>query len=521
MLAADVSREFDPNLVIPYKIPFKKGRGNNLSDFALDWASRFRARYDVSPVDAIRAIDRSPNHHLYYDNAVKFAEYSAGPVFRSDGSHPPNLGELADAAIQARKQNVPLSRHHQLMLKDISRTSPVGETVATFVQSVATGGDPANFPKTLPPNLQRYLRELSLASKGTAKFIQLVPCVVEVICMRLSGTPLSQEANAMLSELDGLGRDGKEVSKFLRNLGNGGTPAIPRKLLNGMRPFLKQALAWTNEGKVPSGLLGHVAEACLSARLGDEPIDDSALRTLAALEATEGYWPQIAAFLRDIAAGEEPAIPTGVPEPIRSNLMRVSLASRSAGVQQPRVFEIISIGIGDPATGIDLFSLAEALLELRGHVSDIPHEADKAIREFEAAAPERAIVAERLRAVLKATPPTPVADTLPIALRTRTHPNRSDDKSGTNSIGCFTGRLCSHPIATRRRQNGRLHSLFSRNHGKGNSGEQSSRQLSMEDRKWWSGWSCTAADRPTACSNGRRGEVPRRQGGRRHAFADE
>jgi len=192
MLAADVASEFDPTLVIPYEIPFKKGKANNLSDLALDWPSRFRARFGVSPVEAIRVIDRSPVHRVYYDNAVKFAEFSAGPVFRSDGFHRPNLGELAHAAVQARQQNMPLSHRHQLILKDLCRTDAVGEVVAKFIQRIAAGDNPSKISKTLPRGIQRSLRELSLAAQGTAKFIQLVPCVVEVICMRLSGIPLSQ-----------------------------------------------------------------------------------------------------------------------------------------------------------------------------------------------------------------------------------------------------------------------------------------------------------------------------------------
>jgi hypothetical protein len=417
MLAADVSREFDPYLVVPYKIPFKTGKANNVSDLALDWPSRFRASYGVTPVSAIRAIDRSPAHRIYYDNAVKFAEFSAGPIFRSEGFHPPNLGELADAAIRARRENAPLTPHHELTLKDISRTDAVGALVAKFVRAIAVGENPPDIPNDVPDGLQRYLRELSLASHGTAKFFKLVPCVVEAICMRLSGTPLSQNADGMLTELEGLGKDGRETSKFLRDLANGRTPVVPRKLRNGMGPFLKQALAWATQGKVPSGLVAHVAEDCMGARLDYAPLDDGALRALAALEATGGNWPHVVAFLRGIAAGEDPAVSTEIPEPTRSNLVRVSLTSRLAGVQQPRTLEIISVGFGDPATGIDLFSLVEALVALRGHVTDIPHEAEDAIRRFEAATPERAIVAQRLRAIISETPQMAPPDTLPMALR--------------------------------------------------------------------------------------------------------
>lgn len=263
---------------------------------------------------------------------------------------------MADAAIEARRTGTGLDRHHQFILKDLSRAGTVGNTVANFVQSIADGEEPPEISKELPRDMQRYLRELSLASGGTAKFFKMVPCAVEAVCMRLCGTPISQDAEATLSELEKFGRDGKDVAKFLRDLSTGGAPLVPRKLSKGMGPFLKQALAWVNEGKVPSGLVGHVAEDCMNARMGYRPLTDNAMRALRALEATNETWRKVAVFLREISDGENPAIPDGTPEPTYSNLMRVSLGSRLAGVQPPRTLEIISVGFGDPATGIDLFS---------------------------------------------------------------------------------------------------------------------------------------------------------------------
>jgi len=184
-----------------------------------------------------------------------------------------------------------------------------------------------------------------------------------------------------------------------------------------MAPFLKEALAWVNQGKVPSGLVGHVAEKCLNAGLGYKPLDDDAMRVLMALDATGGHWQQVANFLREVAAGRDPPMPPKVTEPIRTNLMRVSLTSRLAGVQQPRILDIISVGFGDPWTGVDLFSLTEALVELRGRVTELPQEAEEAIRKFEKGASERATVAQRLRALIAETPLMPPADNLPIALR--------------------------------------------------------------------------------------------------------
>jgi len=107
-------------------------------------------------------------------------------------------------------------------LKDLSRASTVGNTVANFVQSVAAGEEPLEISKELPRDMQRYLRELSLASGGTAKFFKMVPCAVEAVCMRLCGTPISQDAEATLSELEKFG-DGNDVAKFLRDLSTGGS----------------------------------------------------------------------------------------------------------------------------------------------------------------------------------------------------------------------------------------------------------------------------------------------------------
>lgn len=417
MLAADVSREFDPNLVLPYAVPFKKGRVRVFADLALDWPSRFRTRYGADPIDAVRAVDKSALHHIYYNNAVKFAEYSAGPIFRSDGLHPLQLGELADAALTARRTRASLSRRHQFILNDLSRAGTAGHSVAEFVRTIAAGRDPSEIPAGLPTGLNQYLQELLLAARGTAKFFKLIPCAVESVCMRLCGTPLSREANAILTDLEQFGQDGKQVSKFLRDLANGGDPRVPRRLSKGMGPFLKQTLAWVREGKVPLGLVIHVAEDCLKARLGYGALDENVRRALAAMEATSGSWPRVAVFLGAVAAGEDPIIPTDLSEPLRSDLVRLTLGARLAGVQPPRTLEIISVGFGDPASGIDLFSLVRALLIVKGHVAVIPEDLERAIQRFEVAAPERAIVARRLRSLITNEAPIAPPDTLPVAVR--------------------------------------------------------------------------------------------------------
>ena len=364
----------------------------------------------------MREVDRSPLHHLYYDNAVKFAKFSAGPIFRSEGLHPPHLGELGFAALDARRARTPLSKHHQFMLKDLSRSGAEGDAVAQFVRAIAAGYDPPRVPNGLTSGLQRYLSELSLAAVDSVKLFQLVPCAIEAVCMRLCGTPISEAVDAVLTDLEHFGRDGKQVSKFLRDLSTGAKLILPRRLSKGMRPFLKQAVAWVNEGKVPSGLVGHVAEECLKVRLGYCTLDEQGLRTLAAMEATGESWSEVAGFLRAVAAGDDPAVPTSIAEPIHSNLVRLSCGSRLAGVQLPRTNEIMSVGFGDPATNIDLFSLIHMLRDIRGKVSKLPKEAEHAIRKFEAAAPERAIVGQRIRSLIADEPPLASPDSLPAAI---------------------------------------------------------------------------------------------------------
>jgi hypothetical protein len=95
--------------------------------------------------------------------------------------------------------------------------------------------------------------------------------------------------------------------------------------------------------------------------LGYAALDEDALRALAAMEATKGNWPKVADFLRAVATGDDPPVPKDIAEPIRSDLFRLSLGSRLAGVQPPRTLEIMSVGFGDPATNIDLYSLIHGL----------------------------------------------------------------------------------------------------------------------------------------------------------------
>jgi hypothetical protein len=417
MLAADVSREFDPNLVIPYPVPFKKGTNHVPSGLALDWPRRFRSRYGTPPADAIRAIDTSMKHHIYYANAAKFAEFSGGPVFRSDGLGPPQLGELAEAALEARAASAPLSQQHQYMLKDLARAGDVGASVAAFVGSVAAGEEVPEIPNVLPRGMKRYLRELSLASGGKAKFFMLTRCAVDALSTRLCGTLLSQETSDTLSELESFNEESKAVAHFFRDLASGKDLAVPGGLEKKKRLFLKQVQAWVNRGEVPPGLLEGVAEDCLRTRLGEGTLSAYTTKTLAAMEATGRHWADIAGFLRGIAAAEDPPVPADMPAAIRSTLIRVGRSSTMAGVQQPRTLEIISVGFGDPATGVDLFAIVTSLIHLRGSAAEIPKEVQEAIRKFEAGAPERSVIAERLRSVVMSSPPCAAPEGLPVAIR--------------------------------------------------------------------------------------------------------
>jgi len=288
--------------------------------------------------------------------------------------------------------------------------------VAQFVRAFAKGEDPPAISDHLPRGLQRYLRELSLAAGGTAKFFKLVPCAVEAVRMRFCGTAFSQESDAVLADLEQFDNT-RPVAGFLRDLATGGESVLPQRLPPGAGRFLKQTWAWVKEGKIPPGLLGDVAEDCLKARLGYGDLEPDALSALAAIGATGGSWSSVAAFLRAIAAGEDPAVPADLARPAESLLVRVSLSARLAGVQQPRTLDIIAVGFGDPATGVDLFALAHDLVAMAEQVSKVPPRAERAIQRFEAAAPERTVVAQRLRSLVTQEPTTAPAGTLPVALR--------------------------------------------------------------------------------------------------------
>ena len=415
MLAADVSHEFDPTLVVPYRVPLKRGRIKVPSGLALDWPHRYRTRYGTDPIANIQQINRSPAHSVYYENAVKFAAFSGGPIFRSDGLQPFRFGDLAHAAVEARTAHVPLGREQEIVLNDLDRAGAAGASIATFVRATAAGDPTPPVPEMLPTGMQRALRELSLAADGTAKYINLSEYVIGALRARYCGTRMKAEIEKGLTELEELRPPAPAVAQFCRDLATGLEPAMPRKVPRHMRGFLKQALVWARSGDVPAGLVGRLANECLEARMRETSLDDSAIDTLEAVKCTGRHWPDVVAFLNALAAGENPTVPTGLPKNLDENLTRVRYAARSAGVQQPRVLEILSLSIGDPPTGIDLLSLIETLAKLRGHTTKIPDELLEAIRIFEEGDARRRVVAQRLRSLVTGAP-SHSDDDLPIAL---------------------------------------------------------------------------------------------------------
>lgn len=303
------------------------------------------------------------------------------------------------------------------MLKDLSRTGEVGTTVANFIRAIASGEVPPEIPNSVPQQLRRYLRDLEVITEGGGKYFKLTGCAVDALTARLTGIPLSGEAAEMLKELELHGKAGEKVSKFFEELAAERHPQVPRGLPRGMGGFLKGALAWAEHGEVPSGLVGQIAEDCIRARFGHGEVEEFTSKALAALSATGREWNAVAVFLRKIASEEDPPVPPEAPRSCYNDLIRISYTSRVAGVQQPRILETISVGFGDPATGIDLFSLAKSLVELKGHCNSLPKEAEAAIAKFEEGAPERAVVADLLRAIVTGQRALDEPGDLPVAIR--------------------------------------------------------------------------------------------------------
>ncbi|MHB0970956.1 MAG: hypothetical protein ACYC7A_19900 [Thermoanaerobaculia bacterium] len=416
MLAADISREFDPTLVVPYRVPLKRGKIKVPSGLALDWPNRFRERYETDPITSIQQINRSPAHGIYYKNAEKFAAFSAGPIFRSDGLRPFHFGELAQAAVAARAAHAPLERDQEIVLDDLVRAGTTGTDIATFVKATATGEAAPPVPQTLPLGMRRALRELSLAADGAAKYFNLSEYVIGALRARHTATPLDAEIEDGLTELQQLLPPAPAVARFCRDLASGHELDLPRRLPRHMRGFLKQAIDWVTSGEVTADLLGRLANECLEARIGEAQLGQSTIGMLDAVRSTGGYWPDVVTFLHAIAAGDDPPVPDSLPSMLYENLTRIRYSATPAGVQQPRTLDILGVGIGDPPTGVDLLSVIHALADLRGHTTEIPSELLDAIETFETGDVERRVAAQRLRGLVTGAQPEQEVH-LPMALR--------------------------------------------------------------------------------------------------------
>jgi len=405
MLASDISHEFDPTLIVPYRVPLKRGKIKVPSGLALDWPRRFRERYGTDPITSIQEINRSPAHGIYYKNAEKFAAFSAGPIFRSDGLRPFHFHELAQAALAARTAHAPLERDQEIVLDDLVRTGTTGTDIATFIKATAMGEAVPPVPQTLPRGMRRALREVSLVADGAAKYYNLSEYVIGAIRARYNATTLNSDIEDGLTELQQLLPPAPAVAQFCRDLASGRELVLPRRLPRHMRGLLKEAIDWVISREVPAGLLGRLANECLEARIGEAQLGQSTIELLDVVKSTGSYWPDVVAFLHAIAAGEDPPVPASLPNLLYEDFARIRYSATPAGVQQPRTLDIMAIGIGDPPTGVDLLAVIHALADLRGHTTEIPSELSDAIETFEAGDAERRVVAERLRALVTGAQP--------------------------------------------------------------------------------------------------------------------
>ncbi len=419
MLAADVSREFDPTLILRYDVPFKKKRVPVASGLALDWPRRFTSRYGKAPSEALEAFDASPAHHKYYANAIKFAEFSSKAVVRTEGFDGINLDALIGGIVHCRKSGKRFSSQDEFTLRDLARAGPDGATAAEFLRAAAEGKDLPPIPSKLPGGLKRQLRLLRDAMECEGDAFQPTPALVDIAHARLIGDNIQPRTVALLDKLAVFKGDGPPASKFLRELADGNEPPVPRGVRPGLRAMLSETKRWIERREVPSGILNWVAnDCCRAASEREYLLSDATLHALAAIKRTGGAWADIANFLYALAEGSNPLVPGTVKKRLREYLERVRIASKPAGVQQPRTADIFAIGIGDPPTDLNLLALSDVLITLHEQGRGLPGQIAEAIDGFEAAAPQRRAVAESLRAIATgaAMPPVPQPDMLPRAV---------------------------------------------------------------------------------------------------------
>lgn len=419
MLAPDVTCEFDPTLILPYPVPFKKGWDRVASGFALDWPRRFKSRFGKAPTEALRALDSSPAHHKYYDNAIKFAEFSSKALVRTESFDGVNLDALIGAIVHSRKSGEQLSGQDALILRDLARAGSDNAWAAQFLRAVVDGKDLPPIPSKLPGGLKRQLRLVRDAVSAGAEAFQPTPALVDIAHARITRENIKPSTVALLDQLTAFKGDGPLASKFLRDLADGNEPRITRRIRPGLRAMLSDIKRWIEKREVPSGILNWVANDCTrAASEHDYVLSEATLQALATIRQTGGVWMDVATFLVRLAERNDPAVPEIAQKSLRKYLERIRIASKPAGVQRPRTAAIFAVGFGDPPTDLNLLALTEMLVALRERGLGLPCQIAEAIDDFEAAAPKRRAVAESLRAIGigAAMPPTPHPGGLPQAI---------------------------------------------------------------------------------------------------------
>ncbi|PHQ95290.1 MAG: hypothetical protein COB40_10705 [Marinosulfonomonas sp.] len=419
MLAHDVSREFDPNFVLPFNVPFKKGRAGVVSGLALDWPRRYRERFGSSPKRSMDVIDKSPAHHKYYENAAEFIEFSADAVLRTDGFQGINLDQLVVKVLQARESNSSLSREDELSLRDLFRAGEDGARVSEFLTASVNDSDIPEVPSNLPSPIEQQLHLLKDAADGEASFFQLVPTLIEIVHSRFTGEPLQAEATATLNQLASVMGDGPSIANYLRNLAGGKKPRIPGNARPGIKSLLKDTRNWIEKREVPDPIISRVANDCIQIAVEPDGIlPSSTSRALDTIKLTGEPWVEVADFLFSLMSHNDQAVPKMANKRLRAHLERIKIVAEPAGVQPLRIHDIIAVGIGDPPTELNLYALTKMLLASTERNEELPDEIEILISTFEASAPERKILADCLWAIGRGVelPSPPEPDDLPRAI---------------------------------------------------------------------------------------------------------
>ena len=401
MLATDISREFDPNLIIPYEVPTKPRTSHLLSGLVLDWPQRFSRLKTDSAQEALRSLNTSAEYGYYYENAVKFAKFSDRPLLRREGMRGGSLSGLAAAAVEARAKRSEMDAEHVSLLRDIKRAGATGSAVAEFVERVVRGETPPPLPEDLRSELKSQMRGLELAASGSAKYFNLHGAIVDALYARFNRVELEADTSNTLKDLEQFDPKAAPATAFIRELAAGGHPVLLKAsgLPTGLATFLRNALAWA-DGKVPDGVVDELANACLQARSNGGSLNEYHKKLLSVLGATGSSWIKVSGFLQTLATGGEvPPVPVEIASETARFLQRVRCAATEAGVQRVRLLEIMSIGLYESNLGVDLFHMVNELSRARKASLDLSPAIDAAIRAFEGTTGQHQIVGQHMRAV--------------------------------------------------------------------------------------------------------------------------